>query len=462
MVDIIIPVYISVPQQLEMTKKCIESIEKNTAQPYQLYIVDNGSYDEAKQYLKTVNAIVITHAQNEGFSRACNKALKMSTAQYKILLNNDTEIPAGWVESMIDVFAKDNKIGIVGPLSTAITQSQYSENYKDVGSDYIEVPMVAFFCAVIKRDVINQIGYLDERFGFGKCEDDDYCIRVKHGGWKIVLDPKTIVLHHHNQTFKTIPNFSKIHDENYAFLLEKWQMNQPHKSSTTTTPVIMPNPQMPNVSSKHTDVIPEKAPKKVYVAILNQGSIRPELTNTLIRISHDIHDIKIVYPNSMPIAHNRNDIVQRFLKTDCDYLLMIDSDIVPKKNPLLLLAYNKDIIGGVCPQYNNGTIYCVVMEKTPKGLQEIALADRNGIKEVDAIGTGCILIARRVLEKVKAPFMRKWDNDGLQDLGLDFYFCEKAKKHGFSVWADWESVCSHYKTIDLLSISSLQNTIHMV
>lgn len=206
-------------------------------------------------------------------------------------------------------------------------------------------------------------------------------------------------------------------------------------------------------ASKHP--LPGKKPK-VYIAILNQGAIRPELANLLINSTHDPrYQIKITYPGDRPIANNRNKIVLKFLEGDWDYLLMLDDDTVPHRSPLDLITLDKDIIGYPYPQWNEGDIYWLAMDQDGDGYKPIPPDRRHGLQQVDALGTGCILIARNVLEAIRAPFMRKWDEDGIAELGLDFYFCQKAKEAGFEVWCDWRAPCSHFKTLNLIDVLGL-------
>jgi len=194
---------------------------------------------------------------------------------------------------------------------------------------------------------------------------------------------------------------------------------------------------------------------KVYIAVLSLAEIRKELSVKLIEMSHDSRfQLKITYPGLRPISLNRNNIVKEFLKTDCNYLLMLDNDTVPLKSPLDLVLLEKDIIGLLYPQIKGDEIGWLAMNQEGDRYRQIDTVNQNGLIECDAIGTGCILIARRVLEKVKIPFERKW-KDGVPIKGLDFYFCDKAKRLGFKVWVHLDYICSHFKTIDLLLILEL-------
>src|SRR4030043_160814 len=85
--------------------------------------------------------------------------------------------------------------------------------------------------------------------------------------------------------------------------------------------------------------------KNVYIAVLNQGNIVTDLSKVLnVTIQQDAYRINLTYPSAKPISNNRNNIVQKFLATDCEYLMMIDSDIVPPPTILKLADFDKDII----------------------------------------------------------------------------------------------------------------------
>lgn len=198
--------------------------------------------------------------------------------------------------------------------------------------------------------------------------------------------------------------------------------------------------------------------KKVYIAILNEGWLRVELNNLLIQMSHDDrYWIKIVYPNHRPVDNNHNITVRKFLESDFDYLLIFGDDGCPLRNPLDLVELDKDII--VCPtlQWNDADpdfpLYWVAMDKVEDGWKEHK--EKKGLQELDAVGSANMIVARRVLEKVDAPFMRVWDKRGIAQVGLDFNFCDKAKEKGFNVWAHYDYPSNHFKELNLLDVYKL-------
>lgn len=200
---------------------------------------------------------------------------------------------------------------------------------------------------------------------------------------------------------------------------------------------------------------------KVMIAIPNTGwtitGLETQLTRWIMERNYDVNQL---FKNISPVAANRNLIAKDFLKTDCDFLLMIDTDTMPSINPLDLIKHDKDIVSGVTPTWKETRYAWAVCWKDKDGsYKQYPTESRKGLQRVEAVGASCLLIKRKVLEQVPQPFVDKWDEDGTMILGEDFYFCEKAKEKGFEIWADWDLVCNHYKEIPLLSvIDALRNS----
>lgn len=197
---------------------------------------------------------------------------------------------------------------------------------------------------------------------------------------------------------------------------------------------------------------------KVYLAILNSGNLRREMKTFVIPEMADTKGISLIWENptktwANPISSNRNKIVKRFLETDCDYLLMIDDDVVPMHNPCELVYADRDIIGSPALVRSSGQLMVwTAYIPHPNGVGYSAVDlnsfdDMIDILEVAIVGTGCILIKRKVLESLKAPFHSEFDDDGIQIYGTDFAFCRKAVKAGFHVYTTTHRRCEHYKTV---------------
>jgi hypothetical protein len=193
----------------------------------------------------------------------------------------------------------------------------------------------------------------------------------------------------------------------------------------------------------------------VLITVLHTGQTSAGLEATL---SKYIYDGKIPaefhFSNKSPIYANRNYAVKYFLeKTKHTHLLFIDSDTFPLENPIKMAELNLDVVAGVYPMWKVDLFFWGAMRIQLDGTYRmLPPEERNGIKEVDACATGCMMIKREVLEKVKAPFLNDFNEDGTNNLGDDYAFCKRAKEAGFKVFVDWDMICDHFKTVPLLSI----------
>jgi hypothetical protein len=195
--------------------------------------------------------------------------------------------------------------------------------------------------------------------------------------------------------------------------------------------------------------------KGVYLAILNQGEIRAELAKVLLELTHqNKYNIMISYPADKPISHNRNKIVQDFLNhKDYDYLLMLDDDNVPPTNILNLADFDKDVICGISFGWQKNLVIPSVFKRKEDGLYCVhEFTGDEGLIETDAAGSGQMMIARRVLEKIQYPFRNEYDRDGIKKLGLDLNFCQRVKDLGFKIYVHTDYICSHFVTFDLKQI----------
>lgn len=192
--------------------------------------------------------------------------------------------------------------------------------------------------------------------------------------------------------------------------------------------------------------------KTIYVAVLNQGEIVTDLVQVInMIIQNDSYRIRLTYPKGKPITNNRNTIVQKFLASkDADYLMMIDSDIVPPPNILNLCDFNKDIITPLMFVKQKGMTIPLFLKRSKDGAYDADdYLNKSGLQETDATGTGCIIISRKALETIKHPFENVYDVDGVKTLGNDLYFCQKAKKAGFGIWVHLDYYAGHHYTVDL-------------
>lgn len=195
---------------------------------------------------------------------------------------------------------------------------------------------------------------------------------------------------------------------------------------------------------------------RVMLAVPHTGNLRNELVRYLLKTCETVPDnikVNFLLNYGMPTDSNRNHIVQQFLKSNNEWLFMIDSDIVPERQTLeRLLAHNKKIIGALCfTTSSEGIPYPVIMKKNTD-LGWGWTVDRNvkPLMRVDATGASCILIHRSILKQIKSPFRFGYDANGIVNVvGEDFDFCNKVLKLKESIYVDTTIQCLHYKNIDL-------------
>ncbi len=376
---------------------------------------------------------------NLGFAKAVNRAVQHSRGEYLLLLNNDCELPAGALDKMLDILDRDPQIAVVGPLSTAHTHWQWVHGVANwlkrnlPADDYITTQdyqfpadTVTFWCALIPRRVWDEVGALDERF-FMYYEDNDWCRRAREAGYKLALDLGTVVPHHHH--CEPRPLAERFLAASLAKYQEKWGIDE-----------------LPSV----------------LIAVLNEGWVRKEIPISLLSIMRrprtDLKRIKIIWPSERPVSANRNYAVKVMLDEGFDYLLMWDDDQACPYDPLDLIRFDKDIIGLPTPIYRSADnpdkpITLNVNDlRDGGGWQTKELQPDMGLVEVSMVGTGMMLIARRVLEHpaMKPAFIEMWDEDGLVELSEDYNFCLRAREAGFRVWTHTGYRSEHWSTIPLL------------
>ena len=224
---------------LAYTQRCLHSIRARTAVPYELILVDNGSTDGTPAYLQSIpSATVLTNSTNLGFPAAANQGLRASRGDQVVLLNNDVLVTSGWLRRMLGALVQDPRIGLVGPYTNCTAGPQrLGVSYTDPedADDFAwqwgaahagqvrDVPGVMGFCLLLRREVIERVGYLDEAFGIGLCEDVDYCRRAAASGFRSAIAEEAYVHHFGHVTFHSAGlAFDPLQQRNEHLLKTKW------------------------------------------------------------------------------------------------------------------------------------------------------------------------------------------------------------------------------------------------
>ena len=237
LVSIIIPTF----NKSEYVIEAVKSIEANTKSDYEIIVVDDGSTENLIEPFKNDRKVtVIRNEENSGFPISVNRGFQAASGKYILLVNNDTVCTKGSIDRMIEIANTDEKIGLVGVMSNEASGPQMDNKaqyrtmnqmhayanqirLKKKGEHYV-FPRIAFLFTLIKREVIDKIGGLDERFSPGYYEDDDFCLRAQLGGFKGIIAPDIFIHHHGSVSFSSIgeEKRQKLSDTNRQKFKDKW------------------------------------------------------------------------------------------------------------------------------------------------------------------------------------------------------------------------------------------------
>lgn len=214
-------------------KDCLDSILENTQLgELEIIVVDNGSEDGIEAMLRTDYPDVrfIGNNSNLGYTKPMNQGLKAASGPYLMQLNPDTKILPGAFDYLVSYMDDHPMVGICGPkvlnrdgsfqkqcrrgeprpmamlgyffqlsrlFPTRKLFGGYLLEYEDEDAT-LEVDALSGSCMIIRREVIEEIGYLDEQF-FAYQEDTDICSRARKAGWKVVYYPEAEIIHYGGQ-----------------------------------------------------------------------------------------------------------------------------------------------------------------------------------------------------------------------------------------------------------------------
>ena len=245
--SLVIPVY----RDVDMTRRCIESVLAHRCGSTDTVIVINDkSPDLAMSAMlesafgRVPNFWILSNSVNRGFVCTVNRGLGMAQRGDVILLNSDTELYSGGLDELVRCAALSESVGTVTPLSNAATIFTYPHptrpavalddiTWPDVAAlalrqsrQLIDVPTGHGFCLYIKREVLDQVGLLDEVFGRGYGEENDFCQRASDLGYRHFAAATVFVRHHESASFSTEKEALRAH--NLGILRERypeWQAN---------------------------------------------------------------------------------------------------------------------------------------------------------------------------------------------------------------------------------------------
>ena len=164
----------------------------------------------------------------------------MARGDYLVLLNNDTVVTRGWLTGMLKQFSNADGVGIVGPVTNSIgNEAMVPVTYHEIkdmplfaylytdlhmNQRYYHDGVLAMYCIMFSREVLQKVGPLDENYGRGYFEDDDYSIAAKNAGFDLVMTEDVFIHHYGNASFSLLGDEVRLRlfHENKAYFEKKW------------------------------------------------------------------------------------------------------------------------------------------------------------------------------------------------------------------------------------------------
>ncbi len=209
---------------------CLESLYKNNkTSSLEVIVIDNGSTDGIQEMLTLDYPDIqfTANKTNEGYTRPMNRSLGIAQGRYLMQLNPDTVILPEAFDQLISFMDQHPQVGICSPkvlnsdgtfqrqcrrgeprplamLGYFFKLTKLFPKNKALGGyllEYLdedatsEVIAVSGSCMLIRKEVIDEIGYLDEQF-FAYQEDTDYCLRARQAGWEVYYYPQAKIIHY--------------------------------------------------------------------------------------------------------------------------------------------------------------------------------------------------------------------------------------------------------------------------
>lgn len=221
----------------ETLVECLRSVKQSTRSlAYNVCVVDNGSTDGSAEAVSKYfpEVFLILNKTNFGFAKANNQGLSIANSRYVMLLNSDTVVPNGALDSMVafaDGFGE--RLGVLAPkllgedgkiqnsiapfpsltkslitrfpFSKHILSRRISDHYlirSELCNNPCEVDYASGACLLVNKQVIDQVGGLDENY-FMYGEEIDWCYSIRKAGWLVIYNPEIKIIHLGNQSGKS-------------------------------------------------------------------------------------------------------------------------------------------------------------------------------------------------------------------------------------------------------------------
>jgi len=206
----------------EILCRCLHSLRRTAYRDFEIVVVDNGCPDGSVQAAEKAfpEIRVVRSAVNLGFAGGCNLGIRTTTSPFVVLLNNDTEVDAGWLEPLVRTAEADSRIAAIQPKILSLHNRQrfdycgaaggemdlfgypfaWGRLFESIEEDHgqFERPKEVFWATgaavLLRKSALNRIGLLDETF-FAHMEEIDLDFRLHWAGYEVVFQPESVVYH---------------------------------------------------------------------------------------------------------------------------------------------------------------------------------------------------------------------------------------------------------------------------
>lgn len=185
MSSLLYTISIAVHNNLELTKKCLDSIaghSRSQINDYELILTDNASTDGTLEYFHSLGPLRSgpDNTENLGFGEPHNRALKVAKGGFFVVLNNDVEVCAGWLDAMRAKFEKNTNLALCGVKGACSELGPDGVGHQGPALDYVEAS-----CLMARTDIVRAHGLFSPEFRFAYCEDADLSLRLRKAGFDI-------------------------------------------------------------------------------------------------------------------------------------------------------------------------------------------------------------------------------------------------------------------------------------
>jgi len=235
----------------DLTADCLESVYRTIKGiSFEVFVVDNASVDGSAEFLKSKfpDINLIGNERNLGFASANNQALKIMQGRYALLLNSDTVLKESAVFELFSFMethpeaamacgqllnadgTKQNSIAGFPNLLTLffnmpLLEHLFPEKFPSKRYEYnhqIEIDSGIGACLMVRKEAIDRVGMLDERYFFFM-EETDWALQMKEAGWKVFYVPNAFIYHLQGQSIGQSIRSRRIFYRSRYIFFKKWR-----------------------------------------------------------------------------------------------------------------------------------------------------------------------------------------------------------------------------------------------